>query len=53
MAVGASREAAMYSLAPDIFKYEMVRLPNGEYGLPQTVLSMRDDGPIRAVQARF
>ncbi len=45
--------AAMYSLTPEIFKYEMVQLPNGEYGLPQTILSMRDDRPIRAVQAHF
>jgi len=27
----------MYVIGPEIFSYEMVQLPNGEYGLPQTL----------------
>lgn len=45
--------AAMYSLTPKIFDYEMVRIPNGEFGLPQTILTAKDDIKIKAVQSRF
>lgn len=43
----------MYSISPKIFDYEMVMLPNGEYGLPQTILSMKDVVDIKAVEASF
>ena len=43
----------MYGLTPAIFNYEMVKIPNGEYGLPQTILSAKNDFKIKAVQARF
>ena len=43
----------MYCLTPKIFDYEMVKIPGGEYGLPQTILSAKKDIPIKAVQSRF
>lgn len=43
----------MYSLTSKIFDYEMVGIPGGEYGLPQTILSMKDDVKIKAIQSRF
>ena len=43
----------MYCLTPEIFNYEMVKIPGGEYGLPQTILSAKKDFKIKAVQARF
>ncbi len=43
----------MYSITPKIFDYEMVKLPNGEYGLPQTILAMKNDVNIKAVEASF
>ncbi len=43
----------MYSISPKIFDYEMVMLPNGEYGLPQTILAMKDVVNIKAVEASF
>lgn len=32
--------AGMYSLTPEIFECEMFRLPNGEFGLPQTIMTL-------------
>lgn len=43
----------MYCLTPKIFDYKMVQIPGGEYGLPQTILSAKNDIPIKAVQSRF
>lgn len=43
----------MYGLTPEIFDEQMVAIPGGEYGLPQTILAAKDKRPIRAVQARF
>jgi NDP-sugar pyrophosphorylase family protein len=45
--------SGMYSITPKIFDYEMVKLPNGEYGLPQTILAMKNDVNIKAVEASF
>lgn len=41
----------LYSLTPKIFDYPMVTLPNGEFGLPQTMMTMRGDVPIKALKA--
>ena len=38
-----------YVLDDKIFKYEPVRLSTGEFGLPQTILNMAKDYPVRAV----
>ncbi len=43
----------MYVLTPKIFDYEMVAIPGGEFGLPQTILSAKKDIEIKAVQSRF
>lgn len=41
-------------LTPDIFKYEMVKLPNkNEYGLPQTILSALGDQKVDVLKSRF
>ncbi len=36
-----------------IFKYDMVRISTGEFGLPQTVAKMARDYPIKVVKANF
>jgi NDP-sugar pyrophosphorylase family protein len=41
--------AGMYLLTPKIFDYEMVSVGGGEFGLPQTILSARNDIKINAV----
>ncbi len=43
----------MYSLTPKIFDEKMVAIPNGEFGLPQTILSAKGKMKIKAVQCRF
>lgn len=45
--------SGMYGLTPEIFDEEMVAIPGGEYGLPQTILRAKDKRPIKAIQARF
>lgn len=45
--------AGMYTMTPKIFDYEKVAIPGGEFGLPQTILSAKNDFNIKAVQARF
>ncbi|MEX0930478.1 MAG: sugar phosphate nucleotidyltransferase [Candidatus Paceibacterota bacterium] len=45
----------MFVLQPDIFSYDLVKLPDkDEYGLPQTILSaVRDGHRITLVESRF
>ena len=43
----------LYTLTPEIFKYEMIKIPGGEYGLPQTILSAKKNHEIRAVEGSF
>ncbi|MFA6463943.1 MAG: nucleotidyltransferase family protein [Candidatus Paceibacterota bacterium] len=45
--------AGMYTMTPKIFDYEMVKITDKEYGLPQTILSAKNDFNIKAIQARF
>ncbi len=45
--------SGMYGLTPEIFNEEMVAIPGGEFGLPQTILAAKNKRVIRAVQARF
>lgn len=42
----------MYSLTPAIFSYEMVPISDKEFGLPQTILSARNEISIQAVESR-
>ena len=39
--------AGMYSITPKIFDYEMVSITGNEFGLPQTILSMKNDVDIK------
>ncbi len=39
----------VYLLDREIFKHEGILVYGGEYGLPQTILSQKDDLPIKAV----
>lgn len=41
--------AGMYTLTPKIFDYDMVSIGGGEFGLPQTILSARNDARIKSV----
>lgn len=44
--------AAVYALQPEIFEYEMAKLPGvEEYGLPQTILKAAKDYPVSVVEA--
>lgn len=38
----------MYVIGPELFTYEKVQLPNGEYGLPQTISQLARDIPVAA-----
>lgn len=43
--------AAVYVLTTDIFKYDLVAIKQGaEYGLPQTIVSMAKDIPVKLVR---
>ncbi len=44
--------AGMYTLTPIIFSYEMVPISDKEFGLPQTILSARNEMSIQAVESR-
>jgi len=41
----------LYILSQDFFKYNLVQLPNGEYGLPQTIARMARDYDVAVVEA--
>lgn len=43
----------MYSITPKIFEKEMVGILNNEFGLPQTILLLKDEVKIKAVKAHF
>lgn len=43
----------LYTINSKIFEYEMVGIEGGEVGLPQTILSMKSEQNIKAVQSRF
>lgn len=45
--------AGAYVLGKDIFTYPPTRLPNGELGLPQTILGYAQDQPVRVVRFSF
>lgn len=42
-----------YILDERIFHYKPVRIPNGEFGLPQTMMQAKKEIPLRAVRASF
>lgn len=48
---GSLINIGFYVLDKRFFDYEMVRLPNGEFGLPHTIAKMAKDYPIKVVKA--
>lgn len=41
-------------LTPEIFSYDMVQIPGrNEFGLPQTIMQLKDRFPLRLVEATF
>ncbi len=42
-----------YVLNKDFFKYDLVSIGNGEFGLPQTLVKMAKDCPIKCEKARI
>ena len=49
MKTGILVSTGAYVIDAKIFKYKPVKLANGEYGLPQTILSTAKDIPIKGV----
>lgn len=49
---GMHINAALYVLEKDIFKYPMVQIPSGEFGLPQTVAKAAKDFDIITVESK-
>lgn len=43
----------VYVLDKRFFSYPMIRLHDGEFGLPQTISSMAKDHPVKTVKAKF
>jgi len=46
--VGDFVNTGMYVVGPELFEYDMVKLPSGEYGLPQTLAVLAQDIPVEA-----
>lgn len=44
--------AGMYVLQTDIFKYPLVQIPSGEFGLPQTLAKVAKDCNISVVESK-
>jgi len=42
-----------YVLSKNIFNYKMVSMANGEFGLPQTIISMTKDYPVKIIRANY
>jgi len=49
---GMLNNAGMYVLKTDIFKYPLVQIPSGEFGLPQTVARAAKDFEISVVESK-
>ncbi len=46
--------AALYAIVPEYFNYEQVSIKGGkEYGLPQTLVTMVDEHPIKVVESKW
>ena len=46
---GAFVATGVYVLDKDFFKYEPVKLIDGEYGIPQTLIKIAKEYPVKAV----
>ncbi|MDO8482685.1 MAG: nucleotidyltransferase family protein [bacterium] len=49
---GMLNNAGLYVLQKDIFKYPLVQIPSGEFGLPQTVAKVAKDFDINVVLSK-
>jgi len=49
---GMLNNAGLYVLEPDIFKYPLVQIPSGEFGLPQTLVKAAKDFEINVVELK-
>jgi NDP-sugar pyrophosphorylase family protein len=49
---GNLNNAGLYVLQPDIFKYPLVQIPSGEFGLPQTLVKAAKDFEISVVESK-
>lgn len=53
LAAGALINCGLYTLNKKIFDYPLVRIGEKEYGLPQTIVKMSRDYPIKIEKAAF
>ena len=49
---GMLNNAGLYILQPDIFKYPLVQIPSGEFGLPQTLAKAVKDFEVSVVESK-
>lgn len=49
---GMWNNAGLYVLGPEIFKYPLVQIPSGEFGLPQTLAKAAKDFDIAVVESK-
>ncbi len=46
--------AALYAIVPEYFNYKPVAIKSGkEYGLPQTLMTMKKEYPIRVIESKW
>ncbi len=50
---GDWQNTGVYILNKKIFKYPLVKIENGEFGLPQTISLMAKDFPIKVIKTTF
>lgn len=48
---GMFNNAGLYVLSKEIFDYPLVKIPNGEFGLPQTLISAAKDFDVKVIEA--
>jgi len=49
---GDYQNTGVYTLTREIFKYKLVKIPNGEFGLPQTISGAIKDFPIKVIETK-
>lgn len=49
---GAYVNTGMYVVGPALFSYDMVQLPGGEFGLPQTIAKAAKHIPVRVAEVK-
>ena len=51
--IGSLVNIGIYSLTKKIFDYQPVKISNREFGLPQTIVKMTKDIPVKIIKADF